>query len=93
MPGRGQLQEEALMPAVSEEAKERARARARERYREQKALEHPISTEGAYRAKGLGDGKNAVCPGCGKRFGPEDFTIDPYGNAIDPTLCLACRSS
>lgn len=81
------------MPARTPEAKERAKAAARERYAREKALEHPISTEGAYRARGLGEGKNALCPGCGMRYSEQDFQVDEFGNAIEPTLCLACRSS
>ena len=52
-----------------------------------------------YRAKGCGDGVNALCggpeetreSGCGRRFTDLDFEVDQYGNPTEHLLCWRCR--
>jgi len=82
------------VPAVTPEARERARAAARAKYAEEKRNPIEISTLGAYRGPRDGtEEKDSLCPGCGKRYMPEDFSLDEYGNTVEPFLCLSCRCS
>ena len=52
-----------------------------------------------YRAKGCGDGINALCggpeetrkTGCGRRFTEMDFSVDRFGYPVEHLLCWRCR--
>jgi hypothetical protein len=78
------------MPAVTERAKARHRKRRRTSY-------HHSNPRAAttfrieYRAKGLSDGQNALCPTCGKRYTWMDFKTDLMtGQLVEPDLCSRC---